>query len=113
MKTVNEIIEQQRLFNYQLGFDGGQGFIKILHGKKNFAVIFSFGCEWDHVSVSLKHRTPTWKEMCIVKDIFFNESENVIQYHPAKESYKNTHKNCLHLWKPQKIELPKPPNCMI
>jgi hypothetical protein len=32
-------------------------------------VIASDGMGWDHVSVSLKDRCPTWEEMCLVKDL--------------------------------------------
>jgi hypothetical protein len=31
-------------------------------------VIASDGQGWEHVSVSLSHRTPNWREMCFVKD---------------------------------------------
>lgn len=68
---------------------------------------------WEHVSVSLKHRTPTWDEMCFVKDLFWEEDECVIQYHPAKSDYVNFHPYCLHMWKPIEIEIPKPPSWMV
>lgn len=64
--------------------------------------------EWEHVSVSLKERCPTWEEMCQIKDLFFREDEAVIQIHPAKEEYVNIHKNCLHLWRPKNQKLPLP-----
>ena len=64
---------------------------------------------WEHVSVSLKDRTPTWKEMCIVKRLFWNDDEVVVQYHPAKSDYVNFHQYCLHLWKPVGLPLPVPP----
>src|SRR5262245_54586743 len=45
---------------------------------KALQVIASMACPengdlflWDHVSVSLSHRCPTWDEMCWVKDLFF------------------------------------------
>ena len=44
-------------------------------------------------------RCPTWKEMCYVKDIFWNRDECVIQFHPPESEYVNTHPYCLHLWK--------------
>jgi len=55
--------------------------------------------EWQHVSVSLPHRCPTWKEMCMVKDLFWNDDETVVQFHPPKSEYVNNHSHCLHLWK--------------
>jgi len=54
---------------------------------------------WEHVSVSLKDRTPTWEEMSFVKDLFWHETETVIQFHPHKSEYVNCHPNCLHLWR--------------
>ena len=75
----------------------------------DFHIIASWGLGWDHVSVSLEHRCPTWEEMCWVKGIFWHEHESVIQYHPAKDEYVNCHKFCLHLWKPQNCVLPAPP----
>lgn len=63
---------------------------------------------WEHVSVSLPSRCPTWEEMCRIKDIFWNDDEPVIQFHPPKSDYKNLHLFCLHLWRrtDQRIELP-------
>lgn len=59
---------------------------------------------WDHVSVSLAHRTPNWEEMELVKQLFFKEYEWAVQYHPAKSYYVNLHPNCLHIWRPQSKE---------
>lgn len=66
------------------------------------------GQEWDHVSVSTKSRTPTWEEMCFIKDLFFDEEECVIQFHPPKSNYVNTHPHCLHLWRPVGVDVPMP-----
>ena len=42
---------------------------------------------WEHVSVSTRHRCPTWKEMCYVKDLFWNEDEAVMQFHPPTPDF--------------------------
>ena len=78
-------------------------------------VIWSWGLGWEHVSVSPKNqsRTPTWDEMCRVKDMFWNEDEAVVQYHPRKSDYVNIRKNCLHLWRPIDVELPTPPTICV
>ena len=76
-------------------------------------VIVSWGMGWDHVSVSRKNRCPDWDEMCRVKNIFWGPEECVVQYHPAKSEYKNFHRFCLHLWKPQGVELPTPQSIMV
>jgi len=52
---------------------------------------------WEHVSVSGK-RCPNWQEMAFVKDLFWNDNETVIQFHPRKHEYVNFHPTCLHLW---------------
>jgi len=67
-------------------------------------IIASDGGGWDHVSVSLADRCPTWAEMCEVKDLFFRDDEVVIQLHPAKANHINMHPFCLHLWRPQSQE---------
>ena len=62
---------------------------------------------WEHVSVSPKHKykIPTWGDMCTLKDIFFDDEEEVYQIHPKKSQYVNLSENCLHLWKPIGHEL--------
>jgi hypothetical protein len=64
--------------------------------------------EWEHVSVSCEHRTPEWKEMCFVKDMFWAEDECVVQYHPPKSQYVNFHPYVLHLWKLASGAFPMP-----
>jgi hypothetical protein len=54
---------------------------------------------WDHVSVSRPRITPNWREMCFVKDLFFEEEETVIQFHPPHSQYVNNHLLVLHLWR--------------
>lgn len=76
-------------------------------------IIFSDGRGWDHVSVSLKDRCPSWEDMCHVKDIFFDEEECAVQYHPPKSVYRNVHPFCLHLWRQQDVEIALPPTSFI
>lgn len=65
---------------------------------------------WNHVSVNAHGRTPTWEEMCWVKDLFFEEEECVMQFHPPKSKYINKHPNVLHLWHQEGVtfKLPDP-----
>ena len=74
----------------------------IPYNKKIFlAVIASYEPDgWNHVSVSLKGRDPTWMEMCFIKDLFFEPEDVCIQFHPKKSEYINLHKHCLHIWQP-------------
>lgn len=67
-------------------------------------VICSNGGGWDHVSVSLPGRCPTWSEMSFIKTLFFEGEETVMQLHPPESSYINNHPYCLHLWRPQSTE---------
>lgn len=87
--------------------------------------IVSDGGGWDHVSVSVfgGDRCPTWEEMSFVKDLFFKDTEAVMQLHPAKADHINNHPFTLHLWRPQTQEerdaltkefgehLPESPTC--
>lgn len=108
MKTLEELKNAANLCIRQVGYDGGYG--EVYQGGKPFAsVIWSNGLGWDHVSISpyKKSHTPTWDEMCRLKDMFFREDETVVQYHPAKSNYVNINKNCLHLWRPHEgISMP-------
>lgn len=55
---------------------------------------------WEHVSIELyARRLPTWEEMCYVKDLFWDEEEEVVQIHPKKSQYVNM-TEALHLWRP-------------
>ena len=69
--------------------------------------------EWEHVSVSLPTRCPTWDEMCKIKEIFFSDDETVVQYHPRKQDYVNIHRFCLHLWRLKNGTFPVPPKELV
>ncbi len=71
-------------------------------------VIASNGMDWDHASVSLPHRTPTWEEMSFIKNLVFGPEKLAVQYHPPGHDYVNIHEHCLHLWRPQKQDVPMP-----
>lgn len=95
--------------------DGNNGLFAIKKGKLKFSVIASDGMGWEHVSATIinAQRCPTWREMCFIKDLFFNEDEVVVQYHPAKKDYINNHPYCLHLWKKVDSEFETPPTLMV
>lgn len=83
------------------------------HSNYPLRVIASVGSGWEHVSVSLEHRCPTWEEMEYIKQRFFREKEWCVQYHPAKEDYVNNHPFCLHIWRPVNKTIPRPPKCLV
>lgn len=74
----------------------------------------SDGLDWEHVSVTInRQRTPTWEVMNHVKDLFWDEEDIVIQFHPPKSQYVNRHPFCLHLWRPIGTILPLPDPKMV
>jgi hypothetical protein len=68
--------------------------------------------EWEHVSVSLPNRCPTWAEMCFVKNLFWEDHECVVQFHPPRSEYVNLHPFCLHLWR-HRDGFPTPPSHLV
>ena len=89
-------------------------FVFLLGGAK--IVTMATRCRgWEHVSVSLIDRCPTWNEMSVVKKIFFEDHEIVMQLHVSEENHINDHPFCLHLWKPvSKMKaIPLPPKDLV
>ena len=68
---------------------------------------------WEHVSVSLVDRCPTWDEMCHVKGLFWEPCETVLQFHPTALVYVNFFTYCLHLWKKTGVNHELPPQWMV
>lgn len=110
MRTLWQLQNMPNLMIKGVGVDGGHGEIYKL-GKRFATVIWSNGGGWDHVSIApfKRNYTPSWEDMCKLKDMFFGESETVVQYHQAKKAYVNNVSNCLHLWRPIDDKLPIPP----
>lgn len=111
-----KVPEKNRIKNGPMGSNadyGNNGAFSFLIGKNQFVAIASDQMGWEHVSVSTPSRCPTWEEMCKVKSMFWDEDDCVIQYHPAKSEYVNNHPYCLHLWRPEGQDLPKPPSFMV
>jgi len=109
MKT--KMPEEYRHRTYSSEKDGANGLFFVpspTARSQELKVIVSDGMDWDHVSVSLPNRCPNWPEMAFVKELFFEPSETVIQFHPAIEEYVNQHPYCLHLWRSQ-LEVHKLP----
>ncbi len=74
----------------------------------------SDGEGWEHVSVSLPSRCPTWEEMCFIKDTFWDGEDCVMQLHPPRSEYVNNHPYCLHLWRPTDGRvIPQPPSIFV
>lgn len=97
-----------------LGFNGA--FRLWINGAR-VNVIASDGLGWQHVSVSLQDHPatpPKWDVMCAVKDLFWEDEDCVVQFHPPKSDYVNNHTGCLHLWRcTDGREQPRPPAILV
>ena len=87
--------------------------IKTIKFKRPLRCIASDGAGWEHVSVSLHDRCPTWEEMCFVKGVFWDDEDTVLQFHPKRSSYVNVHNFCLHLWRQTDKEIDLPPSILV
>lgn len=114
MKKIDEIRKKRNLFIEAEAPNDGMGghYYDSVSGKRlNF--IFSYQLGWEHLSVSMPNKTPSWDQMCRMKDIFWNDDETCVQFHPKKEDYVNNHPHCLHIWKPVNEKLPIPPSILV
>ena len=121
MKDLHTL-DKYRLFKdelmlYGTNGDGGNGIFKVFVNSRSFRAIASNGGGWEHISVTpcnQKRKTcPTWEEMCEIKDMFFEQEERVVQYHPPKSEYINNHPLCLHLWRQTTGDFPHPPKLFV
>ena len=114
MRTWEEIKAIKRISWQNMTEDGAAGFIT-MPSRWTGSIVVSTGAGWEHVSVSpmKKHITPTWEDMCFIKDLFWYESEAVIQIHPTKADYVNNMPNCLHLWRCSYKEMVLPPRILV
>ncbi|MDO4649773.1 MAG: hypothetical protein Q4B26_14110 [Eubacteriales bacterium] len=118
MRTKEEIASCERMWGIDyFDADNFTGWIK-LPDCGTCSVVCSMGTgswtgSWEHVSVSPRKKfdklgrenLPTWNDMCVLKNIFWNDEEEAYQIHPKKSEYVNIQTNCLHLWKPIGREL--------
>ena len=116
MKTLEEIRKIRNL--NIITIDETDGFASIWYDPltgKGYSIIMSWGGGWEHLSVNpLKNdKTPTWDFMCRMKEMFFNDDEACVEYHPRKQDYVNNMPHCLHIWRPTKEKLPCPPDIFV
>ena len=113
MKSIEEIMQSKKIIIDRISPDGLSGMIAIRGWRGS--VIASWGAGWDHVSVCPVKRnyTPSWDDMCLIKELFFKDSEAVIQIHPPKDEYVNNMRNCLHLWRANDKDMVLPPSFMV
>lgn len=122
MKFPEHFRAQHPLLPFQSKAGDPYGFFKIPGRHANgrgLKIVASDGGDvvgWEHVSVSLidqPTKCPSWEEMCLVKDLFWEPEECIVQYHPAKQDYVNQHKGCLHLWRCTDRPMPAPPSILV
>ena len=107
MRTYEEIMESGKIWNAKMFGNLVGGLIKLPDCGTCSVMFGNNERGYEHVSISPKHkfRIPSWEDMCILKDIFFEAEEEAYQIHPKKSEYVNISENCLHLWKPIGHEL--------
>lgn len=125
MRNLNELNKYRDLAAEMNSFgrpgDERSGVFRInINKNQQFLILASTAMGWEHVSVSIKKasqtirdRCPTWEEMKKIKEMFFLRDEWAIEYHPAVERNISISNYCLHIWRPQKIDLPIPPESMV
>ena len=74
--------------NHQLASNssyGNNGAFLIKYETYEVYCIASDGGGWEHVSVSYSAtKIPSWNMMCFIKNMFWDEEDCVIQFHPPK-----------------------------
>lgn len=100
MKDLNKV-NVMWLKDNPLSMYGIRSGIINLNGIQCHVVVGDNEEGWEHVSAELMaRRLPTWNEMCVIKDIFWEDEEEVVQIHPKKSHYVNM-TEALHLWRPK------------
>lgn len=61
-------------------------------------IIVSNSPRWEHCSISLLHRYPSWGDMMMVKENIWTPEDTVVQFHPKEDDYVNINPYMLHLW---------------
>lgn len=91
---------------------GNNGAFKIPLEDVTAFVIASDGEGWEHVSVHIVNDgvddIPIWEEMVNIKNMFWDDEDTVIQFHPKRSEYKNHNENVLHLWKQVGVDFQLP-----
>lgn len=88
MKKIEDILNSERIWGHTIVFPVHTAWIK-LPDCGTCSVIWSENEDgMEHVSVSpkKKFRVPTWDDMCVLKDVFFEDEEEAYQIHPKRAS---------------------------
>jgi hypothetical protein len=132
MMKVNPILEGSRYLTGPFGTEPGSpnGMFGIHNGPSGrpLLIVASDGIEpgepdelqgWEHVSVSIhtqqarnKGMLPNWIEMSYVKQLFWDDEDCVVQFHPPKSDHVNN-MPVLHLWCWTRGVFPRPPSLLV
>jgi hypothetical protein len=107
---------QWRMRKGRLGSDplaGNNGAFVVPVGRVYANVIASDGSGWEHVSISIAGRCPTWDEMTKIAAYFWDDTDVLVQFRPAKEDYVNCHPYTLHWWRPVNVSIATPPSILV
>ena len=95
--------------------DGANGALVIpsCESHRKLLILVSNGMGWEHLSVhavgkNKESRLPNYQEMCYLKNLFWEDEDVVVQFHPKKSEYVNQHPHTLHLWRSIDKEFPTP-----
>ena len=113
MRDLEEIKKNGYLKIKREGQDGFGGTFYDKKTRCNLNFIMSWGAGFEHCSVSMPTRCPSWEQMCSMKELFWRDDECCMELHPPKANYVNNHPYCLHIWKPINQEIPQPPSIMV
>lgn len=115
LDAYREVAFERLRYGGDGGDDAGAFTVPGPRGAKQrmLRVIASSGGGWDHVSVSLPDRCPTWAEMEHVKRLFFRDDETAMQLHVPPAEHIDCCTYCLHLWRPHDAAIPRPPAIMV
>jgi hypothetical protein len=114
--------EAARVYHVQFATsaDGNNGafFLESPEPGWQISAIASDGLDWEHVSAfafkkSGQQRTPTWREMAYLKDLFWDPEDVAMQLHPRRSQYVNAHPHVLHIWRPIGAAIPEPPAYLV
>lgn len=113
MKSMSEILGNPRVRPLEIGVDGAALHVR-LRGGVSVIAIFSVGGGWDHVSARavagrMQTRIMTWDELEELKRMLFKDDETAMQLHVPPSEHVNREVDVLHLWRPQGVEIPRPP----
>jgi hypothetical protein len=110
-RSFPDVLEKARLLDGAYASAPGESHGAFSLGELRIIATNGVGLQpvWEHVSVSAEARCPTWEEMCLVKELFWEDEETVLQIHPPKSKYVNFHPYTLHMWRRPSREFKLPP----